>query len=206
MKVLRGPANFSSNEEWGLLVDGFDSSPAVMMTYNPPRYMNHIDAAGFTKGAVYSNFTRKSDLFRALLERETARRTTALRGAIEAVPLELLPDVAGEMMRDPDLDERDRNTLVIEFWLAAMRDPSLREPLASALGNFGGAIDAKLAEAGRRPGLDGWEIARIMDALAVGLRMHQGLKPDGRQHLLFAKAVHKLLADEPPPEHDRERA
>ena len=31
------------------------------------------EAAGFTKGAVYSNFTRKSDLFRALCERETQR-------------------------------------------------------------------------------------------------------------------------------------
>jgi GNAT superfamily N-acetyltransferase len=47
LTALRGPANFSSNEEWGLLVDGFDSSPAVMMTYNPARYVRHLEASGY---------------------------------------------------------------------------------------------------------------------------------------------------------------
>lgn len=46
---LRGPASFSSNEEWGLLVDGFDSPPVVMMTYNPRRYVALIEGAGFRK-------------------------------------------------------------------------------------------------------------------------------------------------------------
>ena len=35
MSVLRGPANPSLNDEAGLLVDGFDSPPVFMMTYNP---------------------------------------------------------------------------------------------------------------------------------------------------------------------------
>ena len=35
-KFLRGPVNPSTNYECGMLVDGFDSSPMVMMTYNPP--------------------------------------------------------------------------------------------------------------------------------------------------------------------------
>ena len=46
LTAVRGPASFSSNEEWGLLVDGFDSSPAIMMTYNPPSYVEHIEGAG----------------------------------------------------------------------------------------------------------------------------------------------------------------
>src|SRR5512140_1292310 len=33
LKTMRGPASFSSNEEWGLLVDGFDGPPRIMMTY-----------------------------------------------------------------------------------------------------------------------------------------------------------------------------
>ncbi len=47
-KIL-GPANYSSNYEYGLLVDGFDSPPVVMMTYNPTYYVDYIEAAGFTK-------------------------------------------------------------------------------------------------------------------------------------------------------------
>lgn len=44
-----GPMNLSTNDECGLLVDGFDSAPVVMMTYNPPYYVDFIEAAGFTK-------------------------------------------------------------------------------------------------------------------------------------------------------------
>ncbi len=49
MDRLRGPASFSTNEECALLVDGFDSTPAVMMPYNPPYYARLIEAAGFVK-------------------------------------------------------------------------------------------------------------------------------------------------------------
>ncbi|HEY7114485.1 MAG TPA: N-acetyltransferase [Thermoanaerobaculia bacterium] len=49
MKVLRGPANPSLNDECGLLVDGFDSPPILMMTYNPRYYLALYEAAGFRK-------------------------------------------------------------------------------------------------------------------------------------------------------------
>jgi GNAT superfamily N-acetyltransferase len=46
---LVGPANPSTNETCGLLVKGFDSSPVVMMTYNPPYYVELVEKLGFTK-------------------------------------------------------------------------------------------------------------------------------------------------------------
>ncbi len=46
---LRGPANPSLNYEMGLLVDGFDSPPTFMMTYNPPYYARLIENCGFRK-------------------------------------------------------------------------------------------------------------------------------------------------------------
>ena len=46
MAVLRGPMNPSINYECGVLVDGFESPPRVMMTYNPPYYDRLIQAAG----------------------------------------------------------------------------------------------------------------------------------------------------------------
>jgi len=48
-KLMRGPVNPSTNYECGLLVDGFDSSPFVMMTYNPPYYSGLIEHAGLKK-------------------------------------------------------------------------------------------------------------------------------------------------------------
>jgi GNAT superfamily N-acetyltransferase len=47
--VLRGPASFSVNDECGLLVDGFDSPPALMMPHNPRYYISLLEHAGFTK-------------------------------------------------------------------------------------------------------------------------------------------------------------
>lgn len=46
---VRGPTNPSLNYELGLLIDGFDSSPTFMMTYNPPYYERLIDNYGFKK-------------------------------------------------------------------------------------------------------------------------------------------------------------
>jgi len=46
---LLGPMNPTTNDECGLLVDGFDSSPVFMMTYNPPYYPELVEAEGFRK-------------------------------------------------------------------------------------------------------------------------------------------------------------
>ncbi len=47
MEKILGPANYSSNYLYGLLVDGFDSPPVIEMTYNPAYYVDYIEAAGF---------------------------------------------------------------------------------------------------------------------------------------------------------------
>lgn len=46
--ALRGPANYTTNEECGLLIDNFNQ-PVIMMPYNPPWYQALVEAAGFTK-------------------------------------------------------------------------------------------------------------------------------------------------------------
>lgn len=50
MDRIRGPMNFSTNEECGLLVDGFDRPPTVMMTHARPYYGRLIESAGYEKG------------------------------------------------------------------------------------------------------------------------------------------------------------
>jgi ribosomal protein S18 acetylase RimI-like enzyme len=49
MEILRGPANPSLNDEAGLLVEGFDTPPVLMMTYNPRYYALLLEEAGFRK-------------------------------------------------------------------------------------------------------------------------------------------------------------
>ncbi len=49
MKRILGPMNPTTNDECGLLVEGFDSAPVFMMTYNPQYYVDLVEAAGFRK-------------------------------------------------------------------------------------------------------------------------------------------------------------
>lgn len=49
MTRLLGPMNPSINEECGLLVEGFDSPPVIMMTYNPAYYAELLAGAGLRR-------------------------------------------------------------------------------------------------------------------------------------------------------------
>ena len=49
MGRLLGPMNPSTNDTCGLLVEGFDTPPVVMMPYNPPRYADLVEANGYAK-------------------------------------------------------------------------------------------------------------------------------------------------------------
>jgi GNAT superfamily N-acetyltransferase len=49
MMTLRGPLSFSQNHECGLLIDGFDGQPVVMMPYNPRYYIDFYERFGLTK-------------------------------------------------------------------------------------------------------------------------------------------------------------
>lgn len=49
VRRLLGPMNPTTNDECGLLVDGFDSPPQLMMTYNPRYYVDLVNAEGFIK-------------------------------------------------------------------------------------------------------------------------------------------------------------
>jgi len=47
--ILRGPVNFSTNDECGLLIDGFDSPPFVMMPHNHQYYLALLEKTGLKK-------------------------------------------------------------------------------------------------------------------------------------------------------------
>ena len=45
--TLRGPTNFSLNDVSGLLIEGFDEPPFILMPYNPPYYVELLRKNGF---------------------------------------------------------------------------------------------------------------------------------------------------------------
>ncbi len=70
MNVIYGPANPSSNDEYGLLIEGFERPPVLLMTYNPPYYATLIEQNGYTK---------EQDLYAYLLSQDTARSDKLVR-------------------------------------------------------------------------------------------------------------------------------
>jgi GNAT superfamily N-acetyltransferase len=72
---MRGPLNFSVNQEVGLLIDGFDSPPMVMMRHDHPYYQDLFAACELTK---------TMDLYAYLSERtEMPQRIDRLAALIE---------------------------------------------------------------------------------------------------------------------------
>ena len=49
MTRVRGPFSLSINDETGLLVDGFDTPPSLMMGHAPPYYGSRVEAEGYGK-------------------------------------------------------------------------------------------------------------------------------------------------------------
>jgi GNAT superfamily N-acetyltransferase len=49
LQVMRGPVTHSTNEETGLLIEGFEEPPMIGMPYNPPYYATLLEAFGLTK-------------------------------------------------------------------------------------------------------------------------------------------------------------
>jgi len=62
---MLGPINPSSNDEMGLLVDGFDTPPYVLMCHNPEYYIKLMEKAGYKKA---------KDLWAWYIDAETANK------------------------------------------------------------------------------------------------------------------------------------
>lgn len=86
---LLGPAMWSVNEEVGLLIDGFDHPPAVMMPYGHPHMVEAIARNGFSKAI---------DLY--------AYRANLTRGAPDA---KLVKSLCAKARRDPGLTWRSQD-------------------------------------------------------------------------------------------------
>ena len=70
---MRGPMDLNINDECGLLIQGHDGTPVIMMTYHPPYYQPLIEKYGFTKAkdlyAYYVDIARFGEHAENLPER-----------------------------------------------------------------------------------------------------------------------------------------
>ncbi len=74
MEKMIGPMNPSTNDECGLLVDGFDASPCLMMPYNPRYYPSLLEGVGLKKSMdLYAYWLEESSFRGDRLFRITER-------------------------------------------------------------------------------------------------------------------------------------
>ena len=74
IEIIRGPFNLSINEECGLLVDGFDTPPSVMMGHALPYYGQHIESAGYSKAQDLLAYTIAPDFEAPRIMQKLAER------------------------------------------------------------------------------------------------------------------------------------
>jgi AcrR family transcriptional regulator len=153
-------------------------------------------AAGFTKGAVYSNFKNKEDLFLALIEAAYTREMAALKEALEGseVPPEArLGDFVGLIRNELSQVPDNWGALYLEFSLYAMRNPAALDRLNQIESMDVSAISEIIEDGRRQRGLDMDEgaenTARIVVALFRGIALMRALQPDGVDAALLEDAM-----------------
>jgi AcrR family transcriptional regulator len=151
--------------------------------------------AGFSKGAVYSNFESKDDLFLALFkagyEHEMARLVATLE-ASDVPPADRLSDFVS-LIQDESHQTPTSPLLQMEFWLYAARNPEARARLA-AIDDEAVAASANLLrslreEEGLEPLEDPERVARVIEVLFRGVSLLRIMQPEAVDDRLLKVAI-----------------
>jgi AcrR family transcriptional regulator len=148
------------------------------------------EAAGYTKGAVYSNFEGKDALFLAVLDEHHVQRAKLFGGFLfdEPTPEDVYRTVA-RLMLEADAREPEWSPLVSEFLTYATRDSGLRSAVSEVRERFLDAVGDIIESLSERHGVEFLlppkEIARGSGALARGMAVERRLNPDGVTDDLF---------------------
>jgi AcrR family transcriptional regulator len=154
--------------------------------------------AELTKGAVYSNFSSKEDLFFAVYERRVERFAATTEHLAQAadVAAAVREQIAAAAARR---DHEDGWLAVFfEFWAHVLRHPEHRARFAELHGRamepFVAALDRLAAERGPVPGLDSRELATTMMGVSTALGLERLTRPDVVGPELAVK-VNELFSD-----------
>jgi AcrR family transcriptional regulator len=155
------------------------------------------DAAGYTKGAVYSNFASKDALFLALLDERVAAQLQQVEAlyAIESSE-ELRAAMRGRTERE-FAAARDFGVLMAEFSLYAMRHPAAQAELAKRYrqlrGRLAELITRRYARRQAAPPMPPEHLAALVLATDAGLFLQFSAEPGALPWELHADAMVRLL-------------
>ena len=152
------------------------------------------ERAGYSKGAMYSNFSSKDELVLAVLDRRIDQQ------------LEILADLIPTQGNDPSFwfNEGESGSqgpwepLLIELWVRALYDEKLRERVVEQRERVLEA-SARILSGGATPNQQHRDAVIITSALSSGLAMQFALDPDPHLMELFADVVVQLFKELNPP-------
>lgn len=160
------------------------------------------EAAGYTRGAVYSNFEDKQTLLIALIERcfnDDLAEIASMEGNLAAM--------SASFQQAADLEEarqRETHLLKMEFWMCALRFPVVREAyehhqtrLRAAIGV---QIERQFASMHRPLPVPADQLAAVAIALRNGLDTQKLINVQAIPSSLYGLTLHLLLTGQAPAE------
>lgn len=156
------------------------------------------EEAGFSKGAVYSNFSSKQDLLASLLEMHCEQQLAQVRSILDE-PMSLderIGVISAAYFGSSDGSE-SWCLLFTELWIQAVREPSLRPRLARLYGDTRDAVAEMIRREAQRLGmrlvLPAEEVAQGLLALGDGLTMQHVVAPSERTAKAYGSALRALF-------------
>jgi AcrR family transcriptional regulator len=155
-------------------------------------------AAGYTKGAVYSNFASKEDLFFAVYERRAAVAETQLTEQLALDPAEGLARISSDTSGRHGRDDRWL-AVFFEFWAHVIRHPELRGRFATIHRRVqlpvADALERVAAGRGVELPVAALPLAVASGAMQIGLALERLTQPEVVDEALGARVGRLMLDD-----------
>jgi AcrR family transcriptional regulator len=156
------------------------------------------EEAGYSHGAIYSNFNSKEDLFLVLIEeRIDARLARVYEAADSEMSRGTEPLEAARRFVSMLQSEREAVLLLVDFWNQAVRDPNAAAKFAERHGRLraliGRIVEGLVRDTGSELSLPRDQAATALIALTNGFTIERLADPTAAPDELFAHAVAALV-------------
>jgi AcrR family transcriptional regulator len=153
------------------------------------------DEAGYSKGALYWNFSGKADLLSTLLEERVDAPLRKLVALLESAPVDqdMSVEATREFARQVD-EQREVMLLEREYWSLAIRDPELRDRYAERQTELRQSLATAMEARARHLGtpdlhIGAEEVARIVISIIGGLTVDELVEPGSVRPELLGEAL-----------------
>jgi AcrR family transcriptional regulator len=155
-------------------------------------------AAGYSTGALYSNFDGKEDLFLVLMEREIDEHAREIAEAVRA-RASVAERATGGARRWMRMIEREPELLMLfmEFWAYGVRDAGVRPKVAQRFAQMRQVLTTLVADSVRDFELEldmpAEQLAIVIDALADGIARQKLADPEAVPDELMGRVLSLLF-------------